>query len=310
MKPKIKRSWLVLGVAAVLGVGAGFTAMRYLNQKVAAIEARDKNKVMRKVVVAREDMQKGGVITFQNMAVREVPAEWAHSGAITPDQFDRVENATLAYPAVKGEPLIWSQLEGQKMPSFSARLSAGRRAVTVPVDEISSLSGMVEPGDSIDIVVTTRKNDRNITFALLQSVKVLATGTRVTQQGETEGKSRTYSTITLDTTPDDARRVIAAREVGKITALLRAPGDTRPISREKSDALALLGLADHSVSVSSSVPVIYGGKGSALEDVPRLFAPGAVPAGPPKTPGFAPNIHSNALAARAQPAGYPVAGLR
>jgi pilus assembly protein CpaB len=156
--------------------------------------------------------------------------------------------------------VIWAQLEGQRAPTFSTRLTPGRRAVTVPVDEISSLSGMVEPGDLIDIVVSAKKDARNFTFTLLQSVQVLATGTKASQdEKDPEGRARIFTTITLDTTPEDAKRVIAAREVGRVTALLRAPNDTGSVSRQRSDAQALLGLADGFSATGSSVPVIYGG---------------------------------------------------
>ncbi len=270
VKFKIQRSWLVFGVAAVLGLGAALLAMRYLNQRVAEIEAHGKQ-AMRKVVVAKQDLQKGAVLNPDTVAVREVPAEWAHSGAISPAQFDRAANAVLAYPAMKGEAILWAQLEGEKAPSFSARLVQGRRAVTVPVDEVSSLSGMLEPGDLIDIVVSVRKENRSITFALLQSVTVLAAGTRVTPKPEADAaRARSFTTVTLETTPEDAKRIIAAREVGKITALLRAPGDTAEISRKKSDAFALLGLSDQTVETNGGVPVIYGGTGHKLGDVPQL----------------------------------------
>lgn len=260
MAYKINKNWIVL--IAALGVGglAAYGAKNYLSTQMAEIEAREKNKAMVQMVVAKTDLEKGRALSTENVAVRPVPKEWAHSGAITPDQFGRAEGSVLAYPANAGEPLIWAQLEGQRTPTFSARLTQGRRAVTVPVDEISSLSGMVEPGDLIDIVVSINKDKRNFTFTLLQSVTVLATGTKASQEEkDPEGRSRTFSTITLDTTPEDAKRVIAAREVGRVTALLRAPNDTSSVSRERSDAQALLGLATEFSSAGSSVPVIYGG---------------------------------------------------
>jgi pilus assembly protein CpaB len=211
--------------------------------------------------VAKTDLAKGSTLSTVNMATRSIPKEWTHSGALTPDQFDRANGSVLAYPASAGEPLIWAQLEGQKTPTFSARLTPGRRAVTVPVDEISSLSGMVEPGDLIDIVVSVNKDKQHFTFTLLQSVTVLATGTKATQQDRnSEGRVGTFTTITLDTTPDDAKRVIAAREIGRVTALLRAPNDSSAVSGQRTDAMALLGLASGIATVSSSVPVIYGGK--------------------------------------------------
>lgn len=260
MAYRINKNWIVL--LAALGVGglAALGAKNYLSTQMAEIEAREKNKAMVQLVVAKANLEKGSTISPENVAVRPVPKEWAHSGAITPDQFGRAEGSVLAYPASAGEPVIWSQLEGQRTPTFSARLAQGRRAVTVPVDEISSLSGMVEPGDLIDLVVSVKKDNRNFTFTLLQSVTVLATGTRASQDEEgSEGRGRTFTTITLDTTPEDAKRVIAAREVGRVTALLRAPNDAGSVSRDRSEALTLLGLASGLASAGSSVPVIYGG---------------------------------------------------
>lgn len=259
MAYRINKNWIVL--IAALGVGglAAFGAKNYLGAQMAEIEAREKNKAMVHMVVAKTDLGKGSALSADNVAVRPVPKEWAHSGAITPDQFGRAEGSVLAYPANSGEPLIWSQLEGQRTPTFSARLGQGRRAVTVPVDEISSLSGMVEPGDLIDIVVSLKKDSKSFTFTLLQSVTVLATGTKASPDDQDPGGRRTFTTITLDTTPDDAKRVIAAREVGRVTALLRAPNDASSVSRDRSDALSLLGLASGFASTGSSVPVIYGG---------------------------------------------------
>jgi pilus assembly protein CpaB len=259
MAYRINKNWIVLLAALSVGGLAAYGAKNYLGAQMAEIEAREKNKAMVQMVVAKTDLGKGSALSADNVAVRPVPKEWVHSGAITPDQFGRAEGSVLAYPANSGEPLIWSQLEGQRTPTFSARLGQGRRAVTVPVDEISSLSGMVEPGDLIDIVVSLKKDSKNFTFTLLQSVTVLATGTKASPDDQDPGGRRTFTTITLDTTPEDAKRVIAAREVGRVTALLRAPNDASSVSRDRSDALSLLGLASGFASTGSSVPVIYGG---------------------------------------------------
>jgi pilus assembly protein CpaB len=121
---------------------------------------------------------------------------------------------------------------------------------------------MVEPGDLIDLVVSVKKDARSYVFTLLQSVSVLATGTKASQQEkDPEGRTRSFTTITLNASPEDAKRVIAAREVGRVTALLRAPSDTGNVSRQRTDAQTLLGLSsDLPASPGSSVPVIYGGK--------------------------------------------------
>ena len=43
-----------------------------------------------------------------------------------------------------------SQFEAPRARTLAARLNSGRRAASVAVDEISSLSGMLTPGDLID----------------------------------------------------------------------------------------------------------------------------------------------------------------
>ena len=255
-----RKNWIVLAVALTLGGLAAYAASNYLAERMAEIDARATDMDMVQVVVAKTSLPAGTSITPHTVAVREIPRPWAHSGAITPDQFSRAESLVLAYPAAVGEAVLWAQLEGRRAPTFSARLQSGQRAVTVPVDEISSLSGMVEPGDRIDIVVSARNETRNFTFTLLQSIPVLATGSRVdADTRDAQGQPLSYTTITLDTSPEDAKRIIAAREIGRVTALLRAPGDITPVSTAITDGRKLLGLPDGDGKGISSVPVIYGG---------------------------------------------------
>ena len=107
MRFAINRSWLLLGVALVLGGLSAYGVKRYIEQHVEDIEARSRSKQMVKVIVPKEDMVKGAVLQGSHMAVREVPQEWAHTNAITPEQFERVEGQQLAYPVARGEMLLW-----------------------------------------------------------------------------------------------------------------------------------------------------------------------------------------------------------
>jgi pilus assembly protein CpaB len=271
-----RKSRIVLAVALTLGGLAAYAASNYLSERMAEIDARANEVDTVQVVVAKASLPAGASITADAVAVREIPRIWAHSGAITPDQYSRAESLALAYPAAAGEPILWAQLEGRRAPTFSARLQSGQRAVTVPVDEISSLSGMVEPGDRIDIVVSARNETRNFTFTLLQNVAVLATGSHADPEArDAQGQARSYTTITLDTSPEDAKRVIAAREVGRVTALLRAPGDIAAVSGAITDARKLLGLPAGDGYGISAVPVIYGGGPitSGLQMTSRAEAP-------------------------------------
>jgi pilus assembly protein CpaB len=308
--PAVNRSWVILAVALIVGGAAAFGVNRYIKRQVDELEARGKSTRTVRVVVPKADMPRGTPVTSAAVAVREVPAEWAHSNAITPEQFDRVENQRLAYPAAGGEMLLWSLLEGQRAPTFSSRLGAGRRAITVPVDDVNSISGMLEPGDRIDLVVSVKRDRRTVLFPLLQNVSILATGTRAAPEAEAaDGKPRTFTTITLEASPEDAQRVLAAREIGKVAALLRAPGDSARTASTRRDAMALLGIGDDvRPTGDSSVPVLYGGNTAGLASIAPLRAAAAAVM-PPDTPvNDRPDTAARPdVPARPAPAARPVA---
>ncbi|HJV73497.1 MAG TPA: Flp pilus assembly protein CpaB [Noviherbaspirillum sp.] len=275
------KTWIVLGVALGIGLLAAAVAYSYLSNQMQAIEARARGATV-PIVVAKLDLPKGARLSPENVAVRQIPRDFAHSGAVQPGQFERLNGQVLAYPIKGGEMILWSQTEGKKVATFSARIEAGHRAMTVPVDEINSISGMLEPGDVIDLMLTVDHNSRKLSFPLLQSVQVMATGQRSVDDPKS-GERRSYSTVTLDTTPEQAQRVIVAREAGKITALLRNPDDKQPMPNGRGDIAALLGMQDGRSSIDGEerrIPVLYGGKSKFAEEdlyLPNRATPFASP---------------------------------
>lgn len=254
------KTWIIFGVAISIGGAAAFAARGYLTDQISEIEARAKGKTTA-VVVAKVDVPKGEKLSPANAAVREVPVEYAHSGAVTPDQFDRIAGQAVAYPLKSGEMILWSLMETQKAPTFSARVEPGHRAITVAVDEINSISGMLEPGDTIDLIATMDRGGRPTTIPLLQGILVMATGQRSVDDPKS-GERRQFSTVTLDTTPQQAQSLIVARELGKITALLRNPQDKQLIGNPRADLIvAQPRRADRP---RRTIPVIYGGTISRL----------------------------------------------
>lgn len=262
------KTWIALGMALAIGLGAAIIARSYLHRQMEAIEARGKSET-RPLIVAKRPLRKGEPISRETIAVRDVPNDYAHSLAIGPEDFPRIAGRVLEHGMQHGDVLLWSLLEGDKVPTFSARIEVGRRAITVHVDEINSISGLLEPGDAIDLMLTLDQKGRKTTFALLQNVQVMATGQRSVDD-PASGERRQYSTVTLDTSQAQARSVIIAREAGKITALLRNPKDPGIVEGDSAAMAALLGLADDVQSLvqaagaapssERAIPVLYGGR--------------------------------------------------
>jgi len=249
---------IVLGVALLAGVIAALAANRFLTGRIEAIEARSRGATT-DVVVARRQMSKGQALSADNVALRAVPKDYAHSNALTQENFAKAAGRVLAYDVQPGEMLLASLLQTARPPTFSARVDNGRRAMTVAVDEINSISGLLEPGDMIDLLVTLDRKGRKVILPLLLGMQVMATGQRLVDDPLT-GERRQYATVTLNLTPSQAGALIAGREGGKFTALLRNPHDGQGMSGDTIDIAALLGEADG----TAPVPVLYGGSGGKL----------------------------------------------
>jgi pilus assembly protein CpaB len=266
---KLSKTWLVLIVAVIIGVIAAFAASSFLSGRLADIEARSQSKTVN-IVVAKRDLLRGEALSSDNLAVRAIPADYAQSGAVVPEQFGSIEGETIGFDLKAGEMLMWSQMEGKKVPTFSTRIESGRRAITVAVDEINSISGLLEPGDLIDLLVTVDQQGKKLTVPLIQGVRVMATGQRSVDDPQS-GEKRVFSTVTLNTDPRQAQTVVVAREAGRLTALLRNPQDTTPLQSGQGDLTSLLGLHAASTPASapvdaalSAVPVLYGGRSGGI----------------------------------------------
>jgi pilus assembly protein CpaB len=300
----LNRSWIILGGAVVFGAIAVFASSRYISTTISKEKARlmpDVETV--DVVVAKEDLDRGSFVGSESMAVRQVPAEFVPGSAVTPDEFANVEGAKLAIDMRAGEVLLRGTLEGADTATFATKVSRGVRAMTLQVDEVNSLSGLLQPGDRVDLFFTARpqpdssgRQAREQTSLLMQNVDVLATGRQVRPSitdGGTPGIGRAFSTITIETDTRDAQRLILAQKAGSITAVLRGPDDKDPLTAATIDAGSLFGEAAKApvprVARNSGprVEVIVGGGGRMAREMVSIAAAPVVGASATRAPDVA-----------------------
>lgn len=229
-KFRFNRNWLLLSFALVFGGGASWLSSSYLDRREEelrqAVAHRDDQDVAQ-VVVANADLPAGVAITSETVSIRNAPKEFVHSDALVPDQFAMVEGQQLAYPLEKGKPVLLSMLENGGIQQFSDTVSPGQRAMTIQVDEINSISGMLQPGDRIDLLAALNDGRGETVFPLLQNIQVLATGQALKNErgAGQEARETAYTTVTLRLSPQDAQRIVLAQQGGKIIAALRNPKD-------------------------------------------------------------------------------------
>src|SRR5690606_31666057 len=169
----------------------------------------------------------GTPLTSQSVAVREVPGAFLHAEAIRAERWGELSGRVLARSLQGGEPVLKAHLAQELAAGFSMQLEPGMRALTFPVDEESSISGMLAPGDRIDIFFTTTNGNEATTLPLLANVQVVATGMRTRTNENHPGlqDQRQYRTVTVTVTPQDAAKITLAQDAGRITLALRQPED-------------------------------------------------------------------------------------
>ncbi|MEO1576162.1 MAG: Flp pilus assembly protein CpaB [Pseudomonadota bacterium] len=224
-----KGTSILLAASLVSGGAAAYFMNEQIESRVAERRAEIDQKYQPvEAVVAAYDIRVGELLTFENLLVREVPSGFLHADAITPDIVDNIVGRKLMYPIRRGEVVLQSHASTKVGSNFSTMIPEGERALTFPVDQVSSVNGLLRPGDRIDLVVTM-DNTRGdtITRALLTDVTVLATGIAVDELSATESGDR-YQTITLSVSSESAAKIIHAREAGSLSVVLRGPTDTAP----------------------------------------------------------------------------------
>ena len=132
----------------------------------------------------------------------------------------------------EGTPLLRSHLTREAV-GITLPLTPGNRAVSIEVDATAGVEGFALPGTKVDVVLTHPVDNNMVSQIIVQNARVLSYGGDPTPQDQlTSQRGRgvvreTERTITLDVSPQDALKIQTARQLGKLSLMLRAPDDNK-----------------------------------------------------------------------------------
>jgi pilus assembly protein CpaB len=243
----IEKQKLILISGIILGIVAIVITKMYIDQQQQVVQTKAKAAIasmqsnQTAVLVAKQEIPKGSVISPGMFNTAIVPNKFVQPQAVT--SLDRIAGMVTVAPISKGEQISLSKLTNEKRSSGSDLAGvtpAGKRAISVVVDNIASLSGMVNPGDYVDVLaiiqVPFQGQDGKITnqiavVPLFQNVLVLAVGKdlggAVATSRYAEASSGGNSLITLALGPQEANLIAFVQEQGKIRLIMRSPADAK-----------------------------------------------------------------------------------
>ncbi|MGM0417016.1 MAG: Flp pilus assembly protein CpaB, partial [Thermodesulfobacteriota bacterium] len=255
-----RKSRRLLGLAILFALLAGLGTLVHLKLLERRMEHRmaPQEKQTVQVVVAAQQLSAGSPVNSSTMAVRTVPAEYVNSDVITANMFDSVNGAVLNKPLQPGKMLSSDYFDLNIPEDFSGTIKMGNRAVTIQVGEINSISGLIRPGNFVDIAarlhsgnIAGETDSGEIIMPVLEDVLVLATDQKSARPNEDEFKNlqvsqrrQSYDTLTLEVTPKEAALLSLAEAHGSIVATLRNPDDTAGLRYSRLGLSDLVGNAD------------------------------------------------------------------
>lgn len=262
--PRFNRNLIFLVIAIVLGVLASMMAVRYINHQV-AVRTRVTPPQTRKVVVPVHDMEQGANISAADVAARDVPLDFVPADALTPDNYAQYMGQQLRSPLTHGAPIPGSAID-VVTDHFSNLINPGQVAFSMQVDETNSISGLIAPGDRVDILLLmTDTGDGGTQIRpLLGNITVLATGKHARgMNAESTTKdgiqTATFSDITLALTPQEVERLGIGMKLGEVRVMLRGANNYDPFNLSNLTKAEFLGNG-HRVH-ASGIQFIIGGNG-------------------------------------------------
>lgn len=156
----------------------------------------------------------------------------------------------------QGEVLLTAKLtEPGQEAGISSRLKPGERAVTIKVDVTSGVSGLLRPGDRVDVYWTGRvdRGDagrREFTKLIQPNVKIIAVDQSVNEEMESERIART---VTAAVSAEEAAALNLAQSSGRLSLSLVGAGDDTISEVVEIDQRSLLGLVEEVKPVEQKV---------------------------------------------------------
>ena len=217
---------------------AGLTWFVYAATKAPKSEARTL------VYAPVRDLPVGAIVHKGDLKQVSVASKDLPKGALLDERM--VVNRVVLYPFSANEPLIETSLSRiGAAEGIPATIPEGYRAVSVQINDVSGVAGLIIPGARVDVLFTRPGTMvEAISSTILQNVKVLAIG-KMIQAGQTmDPKAPKVPVATLVVTPEQVKILELAKNQGKISLALRNPldaqadGDNTPISTEVLDPQA------------------------------------------------------------------------
>jgi len=241
----IRRHWRSLVLGLMLSISSGALAAWAVLQFIRGFETQLAEAMHTDapytILVASVDMEPGHIVTFDDLQEVQLPPRFVPPSAFSAAAYPvgrTTHERVLAGDILREERLSEPGTAG----GLEALVPMGMRAMSVNLSSEQAVSGFLQEGARVDILVTLPREADSpaITTTALSNVRVVAVDDRheLSQRRGVTLKPQ----ITIIVTADDAQRVTQALKRGRVMAVLRSDLD---LSHRPSKALTTADMLGH-----------------------------------------------------------------
>lgn len=228
---KGKRNLFRLFATLGLAVAAGYLNYQWMTGRSGELMAQAPQ--VAKVCVAMADLAVGTKLDRSMIRLAEYPV-----GSIPAKSFAdpaALEGRVLVATVYQNEPVLESRLASPDITigGVHAMIAPGKRAMAVKGNEVLGLSGLVGPGNKVDVLVTLKSEvdgNKPATKLVLEQVPVLATGTVLEHKAGKDAMP--VDVYTLEVTPEEGEVLALASTLGTLHFAMRNQADKETVLTE------------------------------------------------------------------------------
>jgi pilus assembly protein CpaB len=190
--------------------------------------------------VAAHPLPRGTLARDEDFTVRSVPSGSVPTGAIpdTPDARIGLHGSLVRNFLDTGS-LVTSEdiLRPRERGFLASVLAPDSRAISINVDAASGVSGLIWPGDYVDVVLTqepttagedkTAQQHGALSETVARNVRIVAIDQEIAQGGPANNATagKPAHTVSLQLAPEQVNKVTVAGQRGKLTLAVRSAVD-------------------------------------------------------------------------------------
>ncbi len=243
---RTNKGLILLGL--FLGLVSAVLVVVYLSQSGEGGGGEVSGAELTPVVVASLDIAAGTLIVEGMVETKEIAADTLLAGVFS--DTEGVIGQVARVPLVAGEQVITTKVtatgaaiaDGEN-PPLAFVIPEGKRAVSIQVSNVIGASGLIRPGDFVDVILTMEVGKDNIAQTILQNILVLSVDQDVTRAVVSEGEEAPVvgdgtevnseaTTVTLAVSPahGEVLTVAEACATPRLALALRGFGDSSPVA--------------------------------------------------------------------------------